>query len=195
MCNFTKNIFQFLNQTISFMKFFFRKAEASEQVQIWDLLKQGVIRRKNEGSNQWQDGYPNLEVVKNDIEKEAGYVLTESEKIIGYCAILINDEPEYERIRGNWLSNENFLVFHRMVISESYIGQGLSKKILEFIEKIALNNQIFSIKADTNYDNYAMLKVFEKMNYKYCGTVVFRGSPRKAFEKLLSIKSGELDVN
>ncbi|MFJ1442200.1 hypothetical protein ACILFQ_09880 [Capnocytophaga canimorsus] len=42
-----------------------------------------------------------------------------------------------------------------------------------------------SIKIDTNFDNYAMLKVLEKAKYTYCGTVYFRGTPRMAFEKLL----------
>jgi hypothetical protein len=30
-----------------------------------------------------------------------------------------------------------------------------------------------------------MLKIFERMNFSYCGEVYFRGSPRKAFEKVL----------
>lgn len=166
----------------------FRKADFNDQEKIWDLLQQGIKRRKKEGSNQWQDGYPNLEVVKNDIEKEIGYVLIKKGEIIGYCAILINEEPEYERILGTWLSNEDFLVFHRLVISENYLGKGFSINILEYIEKIALDNQICSIKADTNYDNTAMLNIFKKMNYKYCGVVYFRGSPRKAYEKLLLLK-------
>ncbi len=163
----------------------FRIADSQDILYIWDLLQQGIIRRKLQGSNQWQDGYPNLEVIKNDIEKRAGYVLTERDEIIGYCAIFINEEPEYEKIFGEWLSNESYVVFHRVVISEKFIGKGLSKTILEFIEKFALDNQIFSIKADTNYDNHAMLKIFEKTNYSFCGIVFFRGSPREAFEKLL----------
>lgn len=30
-----------------------------------------------------------------------------------------------------------------------------------------------------------MLKIIEKLGYKYCGEVYFRGVARKAFEKLL----------
>jgi hypothetical protein len=37
----------------------FRKATPPEIPQIWDILQQAIIRRKNDGSNQWQDGYPN----------------------------------------------------------------------------------------------------------------------------------------
>jgi GNAT superfamily N-acetyltransferase len=168
------------------MNYSFRKATTTEIPAIWDILQQAIARRKKDGSDQWQDGYPNPEVVQKDIEKEAGFVLTEGETIIGYTAILINDEPEYAKIIGEWLSNDDFIVFHRVAISENHLGKGLSKKILEFIEEFALKNNIYSIKADTNFDNIAMLKIFEKSGYKYCGKVYFRGGERRAFEKVLT---------
>jgi GNAT superfamily N-acetyltransferase len=164
----------------------FREATSSDIPQIWDILQQAIKRRKNEGSNQWQDSYPNPEVIQKDINKEVGFVLTEGETIIGYCAVLINDEPEYAKIEGDWLTNGDFVVVHRVAILEKYLGKGLAKKIFGFIEEFALNNNIYSIKADTNYDNIAMVKIFEKLGYSYCGEVYFRGSPRKAYEKVLT---------
>ena len=164
----------------------FKKAEISEASLIWEILQQAILRRKEDGSNQWQDGYPNPEVVQKDIEKGIGYVLTEGETIIGYCALIINDEPAYATIEGKWLTNDDFIVIHRIAISEMYLGKGLTKIILRNIEDFALNNNVFSIKADTNFDNFAMLKIFEKSGYTFCGEVYFRGSPRKAFEKVLT---------
>lgn len=152
---------------------------------IWEILHAAISRRKEDGSNQWQDGYPNLNVVENDIEKNVGYVLTLNEKIIGYVAVLINDEPEYQNIEGNWITNEDFVVVHRIAIAPDYLGKNLSKLILEYIEEFALNKNIYSIKVDTNFDNFAMLKIFDKLGYIYCGEVYFRGSARKAFEKKL----------
>ena len=135
--------------------------------------------------DQWQDGYPNMEVVKNDIDNKEGFVLAENGNIIGYSAVLINNEPEYLNIEGKWLSNEDFVVFHRVAISDKYLGQGLAKKMMQFIEEYALSNNIYNIKADTNHDNIPMLSLFKKLGYTLCGTVYFRNSPRKAFEKVL----------
>ena len=168
------------------MNYNFRKATLSEINPIWDILQQAIVRRKNDGSNQWQDGYPNLEVVQKDIEKESGYVLTEGETIIGYIAVLINDEPAYEKIEGEWLTNDDFVLFHRVAIAENYLGKGLAKMMINYIEDFALKNKIKSIKADTNFDNDAMLNIFEKIGYKYCGQVYLRGNPRRAFEKVLN---------
>jgi len=163
----------------------FKKADVTDIPEIWAILQQAIIRRKNDGSNQWQDGYPNPEVIKKDIEKGVGYVLTEGENTIGYCAILINDEPEYLKIEGTWLTNTDFVVFHRLALDENYLGKNLSNKIIEFIEKFARKNTIKSVKADTNHDNFAMMKIFEKSGFTFCGIVYFRGSPRRAYEKVL----------
>jgi GNAT superfamily N-acetyltransferase len=163
----------------------FRKAKITEIPQIWNILKDAIQRRKEDGSNQWQDGYPNPEVLEKDIIKKNGFVLTDGNTVIGYCAILINDEPEYQNIEGKWLTNCDFIVFHRVAIAEEYLGKGYAKIIFNYIEEFAIQNNIYSVKADTNFDNYAMISIFKKMNYVYCGEVYFRGSPRKAFEKTL----------
>jgi GNAT superfamily N-acetyltransferase len=163
----------------------FRKAALSDQPQIWTILQQAILRRKADGSNQWQDGYPNPEVVANDIAKEVGYVLVIEDKIAAYCAILINDEPEYDNLQGEWLTHADFVVFHRIAVADEYLGQGLSKLMFEQIESYARQHQIYSIKADTNFDNAVMLHLFAQTGYVYCGEVYFRGSPRKAFEKVL----------
>lgn len=162
-----------------------RKSHHSEIDFIWEILQSAIARRKAEGSKQWQDGYPNPEVLKSDFQKNASYVFTFNEEIIGYCAVLINDEPAYQELQGQWLSESDFIVLHRIAIAEKYLGKGFAKQMMEHVEKLALSQKIYSIKADTNFDNLAMLHLFNKLGYSYCGEVHFRGSPRKAFEKLL----------
>ena len=175
--------FDKLEVELNKMKYNFRKATSDDSAQIWEILQGAIHRRKNDGSTQWQDGYPNPDVVKNDIEKGIGYVLTEDNSILGYAAILINDEPAYDDLKGNWLTNEEFVVVHRLAVSENQIGKGIAQKIMLFTEDLAMQNTIFSVKVDTNFDNIPMLKIFEKLGYTYCGVVFFRGSARKAFEK------------
>ena len=101
------------------MEYQFRQAIFSEASQIWQILKDAIKRRKQDGSNQWQDGYPNMEVVKSDIEKKIGFVLTQNDTIIGYSAVIINDEPDYKNIDGKWLSDQDFVVYHRVAISST----------------------------------------------------------------------------
>ena len=158
----------------------FRMARPEDAPIVWEVLQQAIRRRKADGSNQWQDGYPNPEVVSRDIEKGVGFVLTDGELIVAYCAVLINDEPEYNRIQGKWLTNGDFVVVHRIAVSDDSLGKGMAVSLLGFIEEYALHNHIFSIRADTNFDNNAMLHIFIKLGFEYCGEVYFRGSDRKS---------------
>ncbi len=167
------------------MDLLFRKARAGEGPQIWEILQGAIRRRKADGSAQWQDGYPNPGVIQKDMDREAAYVLTEGDTIVGYVALMINDEPAYADIEGQWLTNGDFVVFHRIAIAETHLGRGLAKKMFQHIEDFARGHGVYSIKADTNFDNPAMIWLFEQSGYRYCGEVWFRGSPRKAYEKLL----------
>ena len=162
-----------------------RKAQIPEAEIIWQILQQAIERRRKDGSNQWQDGYPNLEVVKTDISLGKGYVLEIDNAIAAYAALVFNDEPAYYEIIGDWLTNDDFLVIHRVAVSNDFLGKGIAVLLFQKLEDFAKENQVFSIKVDTNFDNLAMLHILEKLDYQYCGEVYFRGSARKAFEKVL----------
>ena len=69
---------------------------------------------------------------------------------------------------------------------QNHLRKGLAKQLLLHIEDFARQRDISSVKADTNFDNPAMLALFEKLGYQYCGQVYFRGTPRRAYEKILS---------
>lgn len=167
------------------MGYHFRKATRQDVDLIWTILDQAIQRRKDDGSKQWQDGYPNRDVVLADVDGGVGYVLEDNGEVLGYCAVIINDEPEYARLHGEWITDDDFVVVHRVAIAGGHLGKGLSQTMLQQVEHIALDQGIKSIKVDTNFDNIAMLRIFEKLGYLYCGEVYFRGSARRAFEKVL----------
>lgn len=162
-----------------------RKAEIEDKNSIWKILQQAIERRRQDGSAQWQNGYPNEETVESDIAKGFGYVLTIDNEIAVYTALILNDEPAYSTIEGAWLSNGEFVVVHRVAVDEKFAGQGLVKKLFDHIEDFTRSNGIQSVKVDTNYDNIAMLKILESKGYSYCGEVFLSGGMRKAFEKII----------
>ena len=163
----------------------FRKSTLSDAPAIWIILQDAIERRRLDGSQQWQDGYPNVETIEADIQKNIGYILEIHGKIAGYAAVILNDEPAYDKIEGQWLTNGDFLVVHRLAVSEDFFRKGIAKLIFENIEKLALEKNIPSIKVDTNFDNAAMLHILERRGFTYCGEVQLRGGKRKAFEKVL----------
>ena len=69
-----------------------RKAELVELPFIWNILLQAIEQRKQDGSEQWQNGYPNEETIYDDIIHGYAYVLVEQNIIIAYAALLFDEE-------------------------------------------------------------------------------------------------------
>lgn len=163
----------------------FRKAMASDSDQIWSIVQYAIQRRKNDGSKQWQDGYPNQASIRDDIAKGWAYVIADEEGILAYGAVIFDGEPVYAGIEGAWLSDGDYAVVHRVAAAERSQGMGIATHFFNAVATLVQSRNIKSIKVDTNFDNIAMLKILAKLGYQYCGEVYFRGSARKAFEKLL----------
>ena len=162
-----------------------RKAELVELPFIWNILLQAIEQRKQDGSEQWQNGYPNEHTIYDDIIHGHAYVLVEQNIIIAYAALLFDEEIAYNDIIGNWLSNGVYAVVHRVATINSKKRSGVATQLFRIIEDLCIEKQVYSIKVDTNFDNIPMMKIFEKLRYIYCGEVFFNGEPRKAYEKML----------
>lgn len=162
-----------------------RKAKENEIPVIWEILQQAIEQRRKDGSKQWQDGYPNPATVQSDLQKGYGHVLVDNNTIIAYAAIIFDIEPAYEAIEGKWLTNGPYAVIHRVATSNLVKGKGMATQLFKLIEDLCISKKVYSIKVDTNFDNVPMLKIMDRLQYTYCGEVYFRGSARRAYEKVL----------
>lgn len=161
------------------------RATLSDVEEIWKIILYAKESRRLQGSEQWQNGYPFRETIIQDIEKGCGYVVRMDGKVEAYVAIITEGEPAYDAIEGQWLKDGDYWTVHRLAVSEAAKGKRLGQWILKQIEGMAMAASITSIRVDTNFDNLAMLKILENLEYAYCGEVQYNGSPRKAFEKIL----------
>ena len=163
-----------------------RKANLSELPIIWDIIQQAIEQRRQDGSEQWQNGYPNEQTVHDDIVNGYGYVLIDNNVVIAYAAIIFGVEPAYNDIEGKWLTNDDYVVVHRVATSNAVKGRGVATHLFKIIEDLCIEKKVYSIKVDTNFDNVPMLKILEKLSYTYCGEIFFGNAPRKAYEKVIS---------
>lgn len=163
-----------------------RKAQVSEAPAVWDILQQAIEQRRKDGSDQWQNGYPNEQTVHDDIAKGYAYVLVGDEMIIAYAAIIFDKEPAYENIDGRWLTHGDYMVVHRVATSNAVKGKGVATKLFELLEDLCLQKEVYSIKVDTNFDNIPMMKILDKLHYTYCGEIFFSGASRRAYEKVIA---------
>lgn len=162
-----------------------RKAQTVEIPVIWNILQDAIEQRKQEGSAQWQNGYPNELTVHEDMEKGYAYVLTGAGQVLAYAAVIFDKEPAYAGIEGKWITGGDYVVVHRVAVSHLSKGKGIASKLFTKIEDLCLLRKVYSIRVDTNFDNAPMLKILDRQGYAYCGEVFYKGAPRKAYEKVL----------
>lgn len=165
----------------------FRQAMPKELEQVMQIIRQAQADLKEAGINQWQNNYPNEEVIQADIIKGQSYVLVEREKVLATVVVSFKGEPTYDNIyEGKWLSSMPYAVVHRIAVSKACKGQGVASILMHHIEAISLIRNVKSIKVDTHPDNEAMKCLLDKNEFTYCGVIYLAdGSKRIAFEKLL----------
>ena len=165
----------------------FRQANISDLDQIVEIIELSKKYLKETKVDQWQDGYPAKEDLRRDIESGNSYVLTNKDEIVATTVISLDGESTYNSIfNGEWITNEEYIVMHRVAVHEKYKGKGIFKELIKEAASLALNKGIFSIKIDTHRDNISMQRAVVKNNFKRCGIIYLEdGSERIAFEKAL----------
>ena len=165
----------------------FRKSIKSDIKEIINIIEEAQSYFKANGIDQWQNGYPNEESIKNDIESGESYVLLKNDKIIATAYLSFSGESDYDVIYdGKWISQGDYAVVHRVAVSSNIKGHGIAGELFKCIEKICLENNIKHIKIDTHRQNKSMQRFLSKNGFKYCGVIYLEdNSERIAFEKVL----------
>ncbi len=165
------------------------KSTRTDLEDIMNIIKFAQNDFKKKGIDQWQNNYPNIEVIEKDIDSDYSYVLKKGGKILGTTALIFDGEKTYDRIYdGQWLTSGDYAVIHRIAIDFNYRGTGLASKFLKEIEKLCIEKKVYSIRVDTHRNNIAMTKLLLKNGYKRCGKIYLDDkSERIAYEKILSV--------
>lgn len=163
----------------------FRLATLEDLPQIMPIMEAAVARMLREGKQQWDETYPALPHIMDDVMAGQGYVLEECGKVMAYGAVVYTGEPAYDDLEGEWLSDGQYVVVHRIAVAQECQGSGVATIFFEAVERQAADRGIGSFRIDTNFDNFPMLHLMEKCGFEYCGEVRYGRGSRRAFEKLI----------
>jgi len=137
--------------------------------------------RLNGNMHQWQNGYPNTNIILDDIEKNTCKVCVENDDIIGVFTLFDGPDPCYGEIYdGKWLNDEPYGVIHRIVVISN--RKGVASQCIAYAEE-RYNN----LRIDTHQDNIPMRRFLQKQGFVQCGTVIIEsGEERIAFHKIIN---------
>lgn len=142
------------------------------------------------GIDQWQNGYPSRDVILSDVAKGQSYLAEIDGRVCGSFALIDDGEPTYDEIYdGHWLTGDgsrDYVAIHRVAISVSSRGSGLSGKIIGYAADFAKSSGRASLRIDTHRGNKVMRRMLEKNGFQYCGIIYLDGGDeRVAYEKTL----------
>lgn len=159
------------------------KADIKMLDQIVPLFDDAIKELKLLNINQWQNGYPNIESIKEDINSSNGYVYLKDNVVQGYCYLGFGIDDTYNRIdNGKWFTTKPYIVIHRLVVSKDNKRNNVAKSLLEYAINIAKEANL-NIRVDTHKDNIKMNNWIKKNNFIYCGIIYVKDlSPRLAYE-------------
>lgn len=159
-----------------------RLAFPNEVNTIMQLIEDAKKCLADAGSNQWQNGYPNADIIIEDIISGQAYVALEEGDLLAYAAVTKSPEKDYETIyEGSWQDGESeYLVFHRIAVASDVQGQGVAQT---FLEGLIEGFDYLDFRSDTHAENKAMQHIFEKLGFEKVGKVPVDGE-RLAYQKL-----------
>ena len=147
------------------------------------------------GIDQWQNGSPNEAMILADVKEGQSRVALVNGEVVGTFALIENGEPVYAAIEnGGWQTPDrdaagewSYLAIHRVAISVSHRGSGISTAVIRHAEESARTLGRTSLRIDTHEGNVVMRRMLERHGFIPCGTIhLENGDPRVAYEKIVA---------
>ena len=157
-----------------------RKTNPADLERVGEIYENAKRFMREAGNpNQWNDGKPNIDTAREDMEKGVGYVVEDCGEILAVFMFSVGDDPTYTKIYdGDWISREPYAVIHRIAVAKQ--GCGIIDFCINECFKICPN-----LKIDTHRDNIPMQKALLKRGFQYCGIIYLEnGDERLAYQKI-----------
>ena len=159
-----------------------RLAQRQEAEMCYQCIEDARAYHRSLGFVQWHPDYPTQQTILDDIARSIGYAFTDDAGIIGYCCIVIGDEPAYQIIDGAWKTDKPYAVIHRMAFNRRIRGSGLSHEAFQLLKDFCRLNCIDAIRLDTQEENKVIQHILSREGFEYCGLIQFDGGPKQAYE-------------
>lgn len=162
----------------------FRRATIKDLFYVENILMNTLSYMKKINLDQWDNHYPTLSILKNDILNGEMYLLEIDNCIATF--VVLNDHQDKEYSCGNWqYTGEAIGVIHRLCVNPSHCNKGIGRKVLKASETKFKDLGYTIARLDVFSFNHHAVNLYEKAGYKRSGKVTFRKGDFYLMEKLL----------
>ncbi len=131
----------------------------------------------------WDFDYPNIDDVKNDINKKSLYIVLKSGEIIAVAAA--GEDNELKELDCYSKSIKVPCDLARIAVKTEYQNNGIAKYLIGYIEIQALKRGFDGIHFLVSKTNPHAKAVYDKMNYICCGECKMYDKDWYCYEKKL----------
>jgi len=163
-----------------------RKANKTDLENIMKMYKSCVTGMLENGIDQWDDTYPNAEIISEDLNVGTYYVAEMDGTIIGGINIDENQDETYLAL--DWKDKSvSFFVVHRLGVKEEFWNKKIGKDLMLFTENLVIEKGLKSIRLDTYSGNPKAMEFYKRLGYTEIGTIDLKPDKDKyyCFEKII----------
>jgi ribosomal protein S18 acetylase RimI-like enzyme len=163
-----------------------RKANKTDLENIMLMYKSCVAGMVENGIDQWDETYPNTEIISEDLNVGTYYVSEMDGTIIAGINIDKNQDDTYLAL--DWEDkSDSFLVVHRLGVKEEFWNKKIGKNMMLFTEKLVIEKGLKSIRLDTYSGNPKAMEFYRRLGYSELGTIDLKPNKDKyhCFEKII----------
>lgn len=163
----------------------YRLGTMADLKEVCTVVKSAIVHMDQQNIFQWDDIYPNEEVLQQDIENQQLFVGIINNQIA--VIYVLNQECDAEYKNGKWkYMNASYCVLHRLCVNPVFQNQGIGKLTMEHIEREVFLLGIQSIRLDAFTGNPYALKLYNKLHYNTVGFADWRKGRFCLMEKYLN---------
>ena len=153
-----------------------RQVEKEEITSVMEIISDAKELLKNQ-SSQWQNNYPNIDTLLDDISNNDLFGIYEDNLLIGIESLIVGEDENYKDITlGKWKNkpSQKDLVIHRIAVRKNYHNKKIGDQLIKFALDYAKRKRIHSIKVDTHKKNIAMQKILLDNNFSFRGIIYLK---------------------
>lgn len=162
----------------------YSKANTNQINEVFSVFSAAIINMEKQKIHQWDEIYPDKEIIAEDIARNQMYIGKIDNKI-AVCFVLSEEyDEEYKNGKWQW-PDVKFCVIHRLCVSPDFQNQGIAAETLKYIENLCKSQGYDSIRLDCFTENPYSRKLYEKAGYSVVGYADWRKGRFELREKRL----------
>lgn len=163
-----------------------QKATSDNILEIMYLLQHCIEDFNKNSIYQWNVAYPDYFRLLHEVENGSLFIIKQKGVCIGTITLSEEQDPVFEKVE--WKNNnDKFIVIQRIAVFPTWQKMGVGKKLIEFAEQYARENNYKSVRLDVASSSEALFKLYESIGFKFTGEVHYpkQKEPFKCLEKVI----------